>query len=1163
MPSHTLTTSFMALLKVFNPWACEEWREATDEHGPLWMYTPEDDVPLRDRTHGYKAAQINLVKAYFKAFCELTTGEIKFGTTSANDDHKEARALLKKWLTDKWKVWNVGQVLKQCITEYELNQLSDWLSMDGTTVPDFNEGLPWTPRAPVIALRVFGRGVLVGNNSQFVQPAVKEYLGRLFKIEWERIVASYRKADKRVRAADEKLEERWRDFAEHIDDVDVKTVKAFIRDLNRHIVDLIAVGNTATREAYDRRVERLKDVSWALKKDAEAMKRIPKPLRLAIAQMTKDQSTIDDEIAAALAVTVQDIEDAAANDAPQGYELDDKWEEGTEEFANMNVSQLYAALGLVEGHGIPGMPEVYDTEGVHNVVDHADWFNNPPPDASIRPIKLRWHQLVGILKMLRNSFEGKPILLMDSVGIGKTLQVIGVIAMLAVYRDAYDENGDFPGEFTGKKWQGKEGNIPDLPNLIVVPNNLEDQMMGELRRFLRKGAFDIFPYTQSAGTRGRTFYDAYHDPELKQAEGRRIILARLSAIASDHVEVECPPNNPVLGLSKTNASTADRQFSILDWDFTFTAIDEIHLARNKGAKFKSLSYLSMKTFQTLLLITRQDVWNVAYMLRITWVKDPKNIRLRGQAEREISKAETKDRRKQEYSTILARSAVAGGEAAAFSEGLAVNVKWTQVLRKEFTGLVIRRTQASRDIDGNYIIDLRPYTEKIFLMTLYDAEYASIEAGAKRDGYSRSFYFNLRQALVHSQFALDGAKIPMTLDEWEALPSRKLDAVLALCEHHLQADNQPFMDYDTEDDGYIFSENANPRPAVDLMGVPLGPDKIVLYSAFPVNNAFIGQVLFLHGIKYVVVNGSISLDGRKKAIKAFNDADRDGPRVMILSSVGIMGLNLASACVIIVLDMLWSALEDEQLIGRVQRFPQVKDVVVYRLVGDKSPDVFLNNMSFNKLSVAKAFAEATPAVQAMYSGMIEDLPENLQAFAPEDGDAEPEPAKGKAKAKAKGGSKRGKGKGKSAATVESEEDAPSTQGGAMASGSGSHAEPMDMSPNRLATPVPDGGPDAHMSSPPQPAPHPVTPTAESSDLSDLSPDEAGSSRKRQRDPSDTSPKSPSKASRAKKRQAKRAAQKMTKGQQRRRDGDDDDDFQDFIPIANRRMPRKASMQKSTR
>lgn len=62
--------------------------------------------------------------------------------------------------------------------------------------------------------------------------------------------------------------------------------------------------------------------------------------------------------------------------------------------------------------------------------------------------------------------------------------------------------------------------------------------------------------------------------------------------------MECPSGNPVLGLSKTNSSAADREFSILDWDFTFTAIDEIHLARNKGAKFKSLSYLSMKSAVT-------------------------------------------------------------------------------------------------------------------------------------------------------------------------------------------------------------------------------------------------------------------------------------------------------------------------------------------------------------------------------------------------------------------------------------------------------------------------------------------------------------------------------------------------------------------------------------
>lgn len=60
-------------------------------------------------------------------------------------------------------------------------------------------------------------------------------------------------------------------------------------------------------------------------------------------------------------------------------------------------------------------------------------------------------------------------------------------------------------------------------------------------------------------------------------------------------------------------------------------------------------------------------------------------------------------------------------------------------------------------------------------------------------------------------------------------------------------------------------------------------------------------------------------------------------------------------------MLWSALEDEQLIGRCQRFPQVKVVLTYRLIADCTPDVFLNNVSFSKLSIAEAFSRATPAL----------------------------------------------------------------------------------------------------------------------------------------------------------------------------------------------------------
>lgn len=93
-------------------------------------------------------------------------------------------------------------------------------------------------------------------------------------------------------------------------------------------------------------------------------------------------------------------------------------------------------------------------------------------------------------------------------------------------------------------------------------------------------------------------------------------------------------------------------------------------------------------------------------------------------------------------------------------------------------------------------------------------------------------------------------------------------------------------------------------------------------------------------------------------------------MLILSTVGAVGLNLASANIMIIVvrmafvvrhytdalcqDTLWSALDDEQLRGRIYRFPQQKIVRFYRLVARGTPDVFLNNIAFDKGMLHNAF-----------------------------------------------------------------------------------------------------------------------------------------------------------------------------------------------------------------
>jgi hypothetical protein len=55
------------------------------------------------------------------------------------------------------------------------------------------------------------------------------------------------------------------------------------------------------------------------------------------------------------------------------------------------------------------------------------------------------------------------------------------------------------------------------------------------------------------------------------------------------------------------------------------------------------------------------------------------------------------------------------------------------------------------------------------------------------------------------------------------------------------------------------------------------------------------------------------------------------------------------------DVLWSVLSEQQLIGRVWRYPQKKRVHIYRLIGARSPDIFLNNISYSKGFIQDSFA----------------------------------------------------------------------------------------------------------------------------------------------------------------------------------------------------------------
>lgn len=276
------------------------------------------------------------------------------------------------------------------------------------------------------------------------------------------------------------------------------------------------------------------------------------PLRNALRFLTQPELVLefDAMIQESMVITQRILDGEEADedyDGPVGFDAPlegvEDWSEGTEELKDLTEEQICGLLGLV-GNYIPGFNTIEDPDGLHDIWANQQWFHENADKCT--ELQLRWHQLIGIYKMLRNIFDKKPTLLMDEVGLGKTIQVVGVIALLSAFRGVYERTQKFPGDFgvcqsfsyfffntnstpiANRKFQGEAGNIPDLPILLIVPVNLRMQWELELHKFLQKDGFDIFPYVGTLGSRMNFWKEGQAFSKSNQPLHRRIILATTS-----------------------------------------------------------------------------------------------------------------------------------------------------------------------------------------------------------------------------------------------------------------------------------------------------------------------------------------------------------------------------------------------------------------------------------------------------------------------------------------------------------------------------------------------------------------------------------------------------------------------------------------------------------
>jgi hypothetical protein len=120
-------------------------------------------------------------------------------------------------------------------------------------------------------------------------------------------------------------------------------------------------------------------------------------------------------------------------------------------YTNVSVSALLKRMGCPVGRGIPGLAEHIDLGGLSRD-SYTTWSKAGREWLASRGQKFSpWHhQLAGILMMMHLAFQGLPVVLLDDVGVGKTLQLVGFIALVTYFRMYYEKYEKFPGEF-GKR----------------------------------------------------------------------------------------------------------------------------------------------------------------------------------------------------------------------------------------------------------------------------------------------------------------------------------------------------------------------------------------------------------------------------------------------------------------------------------------------------------------------------------------------------------------------------------------------------------------------------------------------------------------------------------------------------------------------------------------
>ncbi|KAI5988912.1 hypothetical protein EDC04DRAFT_2614443 [Pisolithus marmoratus] len=819
MPSLTLTAALLLLGKEDMPWGSPTWQSITKIHGEPWAVAENaanDSPTLHIPEWTTKVA--NQVKTFAMTVWGLpSTKQEAYVAKRSTDNDSAGRTAWATFISKRSAQWGINKIIDDILVGAGRSPAQVLRDMNTRELP-FADIAQVYELMGVVAQKLFGNEAYIGITRDV------HMMDLLFEM----------------------VTEQWKVFSAEGASPKPSAIKVFLKDLHKLLTLYIRYDDAEWRARVEQYMTDMVEMLKVVRKEpgSENTDKLPKSLRDALCNLATEEDIY--AVTQYLLAMIEEM-DATATDEQVELDLDapidPAWTEGIESLSKITEDALWQKLGFTDKK-IPFFQRWTDPDGLIDPWSQEGqaWLNTATSKRQI------YH-------MLERTFEGKPVLLMDGVGLGKTLQVLGTIACLAYYSRMYTEKGTFPGDFAGRKMNTLDSNIPDLPHIIDLVDRTVCCQQAALASAHYLGHSNASSAWVNIPYDSRPFRTMPWQCSIVKQSRRRLVM-------------RCQHN----GIHRAFRGLRERATALIA--MTATPIT---------TKAQASSSESHTQYRIINCYRWQDLYIMGQWMGVPNFNDYKEFL---ELNKEINWANRQD------SKALREAGIEGNIIPVMHD-------WMIKMRERFAPHVIHRTIDSVDHSGNKLFGLRPYQEHTMKLQMYEWEMGALRTFAKdlvkenpiasadmrkvsdctvvapqllqwpsadyrawlygtkqhpgdewpskmanvalaRGGHQTGVMALRERSMLHPMLNPKNGghwKKPASLEAWRSTEKTiKLDTLAQVVHHHLQSNGRAPLAMD--DDGKCLSPAPN---AVDDTADYGEDDRIVIYSAFPSSNQAIIDV----------------------------------------------------------------------------------------------------------------------------------------------------------------------------------------------------------------------------------------------------------------------------------------------------------------------------------